>query len=323
MATDFCSFCLAPLSGDVQTCPDCGMPVNAEAVDEAMRERESRTINLQISRVNLLRMRGEFDDAMKLCDELLKYHPENVDVHILKGDVCFERGKLDDAWHWYRLASDMRPEDASIHRKLQTIDQIRQDRAAHAGKDAEIRRMLSVSQRWRIAGLVGVVLIALLLVGMVMVVQSGKRIVGSVRPGDVRIEAIKPGDRIAAPPSTQPSVVSPAMLQVEMTWAEMVRSSLLENGIRCEDVRLLVDPSGAQLLLTIALPASIDQSTMERVLTQAPLVLTTAQNDYRRARVRLLKLFNNQWNLVFSGDIDLTDVRLDAYENVFSTTSKP
>lgn len=299
------------------------MPVNAEAVDAAMRERESRTINLQISRVNLLRMRGEFDEAMQLCDELLKYHPDNPDVHILKGDVCFERGKLDDAWHWYRLASDMRPDDASIHRKLETIDQIRQDRVEHAGKDAEIRRMLSVSQRWRIAGLAGVVLIALLLVGMALVVQSGRRIIGSTRPGDVRIEAIKPGDKVALPSSTQPQVVQPAMLQIEMAWSDLVRRALLDAGIQCEDVRLVVDPSGAQLLLSVALPTATDSSTLERVLTQAPAVLASTQSDYHRMRVRLLKVINNQWRLVFSGDIELSDIRVDAYQNVFSDPPGP
>jgi hypothetical protein len=67
---------------------------------------------------NLLRMRGRWDEAARQCAEALQREPANASAHSLLGDIYENRGRLEDAIHWYQLALDLNPASVADQAKL-------------------------------------------------------------------------------------------------------------------------------------------------------------------------------------------------------------
>jgi tetratricopeptide (TPR) repeat protein len=84
----------------------------------------------ELARANLLRMRGQFDDARAVCMGILKRLPGDVTAHVLLGDIFAEQGQLDEARQWYELGLDLRPESLALAAKRDEIKKRLEDRQA-------------------------------------------------------------------------------------------------------------------------------------------------------------------------------------------------
>ena len=58
---------------------------------------------------------NELGEAMQLTYDLLQESPDNIDAHRLYIDLLTAQGRAEDAVHFYKLALDANPDDASAH----------------------------------------------------------------------------------------------------------------------------------------------------------------------------------------------------------------
>jgi hypothetical protein len=88
-------------------------PPSAGGTTLASREADDCLIQ-----ANLLRMRGRWDEAVQQCVEALQRQPANASAHSLLGDIYENRGRLEDAIHWYQVALELSPTSAADRSKL-------------------------------------------------------------------------------------------------------------------------------------------------------------------------------------------------------------
>lgn len=86
-------------------------------------EREIRPL---LSRANLMRLRGQWDEAIALCTEAIRIAPESAVAHSLLGDVYEAQGRLDEALQWFGMAVDLAPDSRSDREKLERVLQAKQ-----------------------------------------------------------------------------------------------------------------------------------------------------------------------------------------------------
>ncbi len=84
----------------------------------ASRLSSMASIEALLARANLLRMRGQWGDAVELCTEALRADAQSAAAHSLLGDIYENQGRLDKALHWYQLALDLDPESVADQAKL-------------------------------------------------------------------------------------------------------------------------------------------------------------------------------------------------------------
>jgi Tetratricopeptide repeat len=94
-------------------------PAEHRAPSTEHRERSEQTASDDcLMQANLLRMRGRWDEAARQCAEALQREPANASAHSLLGDIYENRGRLEDAIHWYQLALDLNPASVADQAKL-------------------------------------------------------------------------------------------------------------------------------------------------------------------------------------------------------------
>lgn len=75
-------------------------------------ENDGETAQQTLAKANLCRVRQEFAEGIELCLTVLKHHPENVEAHVLLGDLYLARGQKTQAAQWYELALELDPQSA-------------------------------------------------------------------------------------------------------------------------------------------------------------------------------------------------------------------
>lgn len=100
-------------------CPECGAALShatgAEGSDSAVYP--------ELARANLLRMRGDYKAAEDECLKILRRYPNNTTANILLGDICAEKGDLEQSMQWYEMALDLAPESQAAQHKLESVRQ--------------------------------------------------------------------------------------------------------------------------------------------------------------------------------------------------------
>ena len=96
----------------------------AVADTAAEREREQqeqaeREVGPLLARANLLRMRGQWDEAIAACTDALRHAPRSATAHSLLGDIYEAQGRLDDAAQWFGMAVDLDPTNVNDREKLE------------------------------------------------------------------------------------------------------------------------------------------------------------------------------------------------------------
>ncbi|MBC8138412.1 MAG: tetratricopeptide repeat protein [Fibrella sp.] len=62
-----------------------------------------------LARANLLKLRGQWEEAVAVCADAIRRSPDSASAHSLLGDIYLTQGKNGDALHWYRMALDRNP----------------------------------------------------------------------------------------------------------------------------------------------------------------------------------------------------------------------
>lgn len=112
--TRLCDKCFATVEVAAPFCPECGAPM-------ASSEGSDNEIYPLLARANLLRMRAQYKQAEDLCLKILRRYPSNATTNTLLGDICAERGDLEQASQWYELALEIVPESKVEREKLAAI----------------------------------------------------------------------------------------------------------------------------------------------------------------------------------------------------------
>lgn len=89
-------------------------------------------LHVELARANLHRIRGEYKEAEQLALSILRKDPENLMGHTLMGEICAEKGELEQAAEWYELALDLDPDSAGDKGKLEQVKQRIRERDAAA-----------------------------------------------------------------------------------------------------------------------------------------------------------------------------------------------
>jgi len=103
-------------AGEGPFCTACGASIPPRCAPETPE------VETLLARANLHRIRSQWEDAEKACVDVLRRDPNNVHAHSLLGDIYRERGRLDDAAQWYRLALDLNPASATDRAKLAQVE---------------------------------------------------------------------------------------------------------------------------------------------------------------------------------------------------------
>lgn len=124
-----CDKCFAVVKDAAMFCTECGASLGD---GEAAAESDS-AIYPEITRANLLRMKGEFDSAEKVALGILKQLPNNATTHILLGDIKSDKNEIREALQWYEMAQDLAPENPTLRSKIenakQSIERLEQEHA--------------------------------------------------------------------------------------------------------------------------------------------------------------------------------------------------
>lgn len=110
-----CSKCFETNEAGAEFCSDCGAPLK-EGSDGSDQE-----VYKDLSRANLLRMRGDHKAASDVCLGILRRFPNNFTANSLLGDICVDQGDLVQAETWYEMALDLNPESKVDRDKLASV----------------------------------------------------------------------------------------------------------------------------------------------------------------------------------------------------------
>lgn len=106
-------------------CTLCGASL---AEGKEANEGSDTEVYNELAKTNLLRMRGQYKDAIQVCLGILKKYPNNATAHTLLGDIHAEMNELAQAAEWYEMALDLSPNSDADKQKLMSVRKRIQDR---------------------------------------------------------------------------------------------------------------------------------------------------------------------------------------------------
>jgi tetratricopeptide (TPR) repeat protein len=115
-----CDRCFALLASDGLYCPECGASVDSSPSSEG----SDALVYPDLARANLLRMKGQFQQAEQICLNILKRYPHNPTAHLLLGDIHADQGNWEQAANWYELAVDLTPENPTLKNKMKRAQEM-------------------------------------------------------------------------------------------------------------------------------------------------------------------------------------------------------
>jgi len=116
-----CTKCFAEIPDTSAFCMECGARLREDTIDPLYAEGSDREVYPEIARANLLRMKGQYEQAVEVCLGILKRYPSNETAHALLGDIYADQGKLTDAIQWYELLVDLAPANPIYRAKLDNL----------------------------------------------------------------------------------------------------------------------------------------------------------------------------------------------------------
>ena len=90
----------------------------------------TQEVSALLAQANLMRIRGDWDRAVALCMDAMSLSPGYSAPQSLLGDIYENRGDIDDAIRWYKMALDSDPMSLSDRRKLERLQGYDGDAAA-------------------------------------------------------------------------------------------------------------------------------------------------------------------------------------------------
>ncbi len=136
-----CENCKIILDNDVKFCPNCGN--NVAESSATSKDKEVRLAALLTS-ANLHRVRREWDAAIADATEALRIAPDRAEVASLLANIYEQRGDLDEAAVWYRIALDLDPQNTADQTRLERVVSLISSRNASKKKNFSRELIIAV-----------------------------------------------------------------------------------------------------------------------------------------------------------------------------------
>jgi hypothetical protein len=261
-------------------------------------------------------MRGDYRGAEEVCLSILRRFPNNGTANGLLGDICAERGDLDQAADWYELALDIVPDSTAVRQKLLSVQQRVKEREAAA----TAKKLGLPTSRPRVALFVSMVIVVLVATGVAafLLGRQNPRVTGG-DPGVVQMPvALEPtnasaqgaGQQLtgAAPPARVETVEEQALLNSLSTSAQGSAKVLeLRRDPRTGSLTIAFEPAAdiqsrhaAASLSVAAFDLAADCQFLTIRAVQAGRVVHIA--DVRRDAAAATK--TPEWQAATSGNAD-------------------
>lgn len=307
----FCDHCLAPLSQDATHCPECGLPVTSGTDDPLLHEEAERLVNPHLARANLLRLRGQWDEAIRACAEVLRQFPSNVHAHALMGDIYRDQGNLEEAAQWYKLALELAPDSVVDRQRLEQVQRELELRQQAQHQSQEVQHLQRQARTLRIfsASVIGVATV--IAIGITWAFQS--RIANETTPLSITtsrlsteapsvmatlpapegtgMPALAPspaeGQTIARPATTGGKPDAPWRTEDDLL-AEKVREWLRPHNIQPDVLTVTTDPLANHLLVTFGYTSEVHKDVLYRTAWLAAAAVFAVQPSMEVVRVRCL-----------------------------------
>lgn len=307
----FCDHCLAPLSQDATHCPECGLPVTSGTDDPLLIAEEERLVNPRLAQANLLRMRGQWEEAMRVCAGVLRQFPSNVHAHALMGDIYRDQGNLEEAAQWYKLALDLAPDSVVDRQKLEQVQRELELQSKAERESQEVQHLHRQARMLRIfsAAVIGVAV--LIAIGITWAFQSriargtastSLSIATSRLPEETvsvpspTLTVPQPSNAAQTPPqgnaSTEASKAPVSVDRQPRTQDDLLAAQIVEwlKQHQIHPVLLTVtsDPLSEHLLVSFGYTAPVSKDILWRTAWLAAVAVFTIQPEVQTVRVRCL-----------------------------------
>ncbi len=110
----------------------------------AAAAEEERVVGPLLARANLLRLRGQWDEAAVACTEALRLVPNSPSACSLLGDIYEAQRRLDEALQWYGMAVEFDPTNGSDRAKLERVAQVQRRVLLREEHEAHLRTRRTV-----------------------------------------------------------------------------------------------------------------------------------------------------------------------------------
>jgi len=312
-----CEDCKITLDDDVRFCPNCGRSVADAAPAGGGPNHE---LGALLTSANLHRVKQEWDSALADAFAALEIDPNNADIASLLASVYEQRGELDEAVIWYRIAIELNPRSSADAVRLERVS-----RALNPAASTERAKALSRQQWLWIAGGAGVLFVILSIVLTVVLGSPGDRspkVVPRAESGAKVAQLNTPstptgptgptnqtGDLAGAPPAAVGARTSAEVgIEKGLTESQGVQTA----GASIDDV--IADPRHGLLVVTFSVPGGPSLSRL-KVLDAARAVAVSAfaangQVKFVTARCVIPAAASSPTQIAFVGDV--ARVTLDA-----------
>jgi len=260
-----CDKCFFMLPDDAEFCPDCGAPVDS---DPMHAEGSDAAVYPELARANLLRMRGDYEQAKDVCLSILRRFPNNATANTLIGDICAERGDLEQAAEWYELALDLAPDSAADQQKLNQVRQRLKERQA-----ANTAAQLGLPTNKPKVGLYAaglIVLVSVIAVGAFLAGKQGATPKSTTRPSGVVNMPVTIGGGTQQQPVNGESDGA-ISTTVEHSDASLIAAITAKVAEGAKVVTAWKDQRGRHIYLSLALVEGDDERALTAKIGQAAL----------------------------------------------------
>ncbi len=237
--------------------------------EEAALPRDAYAL---LAQANLLRMRGQWEEAAQSCMAALRLAPDSASANSLLGDIYENQGRYDDAAQWYRMALDANPDSPADRLKLDRLRQREPMSSPAYLKTNTLTKtvivpasrsgLLRLARQPETALRYGAIAAALALMLVVAFAYRAVHPAGTLRAfglgGDAEVKLMP----VVVPPvagmlPTDPDAV-PAHDPSEQSALSALQASedLSKQGIIVYDVQ--ADPRAGRMTITFGLPPSQD-----------------------------------------------------------------
>jgi hypothetical protein len=279
-----------------------------------------------LAQANLLRIRGNWQEATENCMAAMRLVPGNVAAQSLLGDIYENQGCVDDAIQWYRMALDANPNSPADRQKLSRLlamrgESIDDEPHAHLVKTAVPMTTAKIRAKNNglivLAVVIGIAVVATILTS---VVQSRAQMRDPARPAGSSASIDTPPVLLGPPQIDDPTADNHGQFPRdpwEMSLTTSLRAAVgLDPNIQVSDV--IVDPRSGRLTVTFVLQAA-DALDHEGVLREAlrvaqSLARIQQANAYSYFTIRVdhvsssLPMSGNGAPIIFIGDISRSDI---------------
>jgi hypothetical protein len=278
LATDkksrLCERCFANVPATEAFCPECGAAMSHDTGAEG----SDSVVYPELARANLLRMRGDYKAAESQCLQILRRYPNNSTANILLGDICAEKGDLDQSMQWYEMALDLTPESQAAQHKLESVKQRFKEK-----ETAQTVEQLGLPTTKSRAGIYAFALIASVFVFAVAMYLAGQRV------GEKKGDAAAQSGSVKPIPDPAPNPLPPVVVdgktppKTDGDIMKAIQAAGTEGG---RVLQAMQDPRTHTLMVSYSVLEGEDAHTLGAFVAQQSL---TAIPDAPLVTIRGLK----------------------------------